>query len=62
MTDTLYEIAVETIANCGELSTATRRVKPLPGQGVSENLRVECSKEMRDKYPLGSVFKITAKS
>ena len=57
----LYYIAVETIPNRGELSTAARRVKPLPGQGVPEYLRVECSKDMRDKYPLGSVFKIQAR-
>ena len=57
----IYHIAVETIRNDGELSTAARRVKPLPGQGAAESLRVECSKDMRDEYPLGSVFIIIAR-
>ena len=55
-----YYIAVEVIPNRGELSTCSRRVRPLPGQGLNQNLRVQCPKEMRFEYPIGTVFKIIA--
>jgi hypothetical protein len=33
------------------------RLKPLPGQLASDNLLVECSREDRLKYPVGTIFK-----
>ena len=32
------------------------RVRPLPGQGLSTNLVIECSKYERERYPLGTKF------
>lgn len=52
---------VETFRNPGEPSDATIRVRPLDGQGVSTGLRVECNREMRHLYPVGTIFRITAK-
>jgi hypothetical protein len=37
------------------------RARPLPGQGYSTNLNVECSKSMREKHPAGTKFLIWAK-
>jgi hypothetical protein len=50
------KIVVETFLNQGEPSTATRRVRPVEGQGYSTELRVECSKAMRNAFPLGKKF------
>lgn len=38
-------------------------IRPVDGQGLDTNMRVECSKELSDtnKFPLGSKFKIKAK-
>ena len=60
--DNVYcALAVETIANPHEPSRAGIRVRPLPGQGVRTNLRVECSNTMRDMFPVGTVFILRAK-
>ena len=44
-----------------EPTDAKIRVRPLPGQGVPTDLRVECSRSIREKYPVGTVFRIWAK-
>lgn len=36
-------------------------VRPVAGQGVDTRLYVECSKEMRELFPVGSMFLVTAK-
>ena len=36
-------------------------IRPCPGQGFSTTLRVECSKSLSKKYPVGTKFKIKAK-
>lgn len=58
-----YNIAVETfIPEEPEPTAATIRVRPLEGQGVSTNLRVECSRSiMRNNFPIGTVFILEAK-
>jgi hypothetical protein len=33
------------------------RLKPLPGQLAPDDLLVECSREDRIKYPVGTIFK-----
>ena len=38
----------------------TIHVRPLCGQGF-DGLEVECSRVMRDAYPIGTKFKVTAK-
>lgn len=59
MTETWpMEIIVETFVPVGEASGASRRVRPLPGQGFRADMRVECSRKMRYDYPLGQRFRI----
>ena len=55
------EIIVETYRPHGEPSSASLRVRPLPGQGVDTLLRVECSRSMRGQYPEGSFFRLIVK-
>ena len=55
------EIIVETYVPSGEPSSAGLRVRPLPGQGVDTNLKVECSRSMRQQHPAGSLFRLTVK-
>ena len=33
-------------------------IRPLPGQGFSVDLLVECANEMRTDFPVGTVFRI----
>lgn len=57
-----YYIAVETFYPCCyEPTSSNIRVRPLEGQGVSTDLRVEFSKKRRDLFPVGTVFVIEAK-
>lgn len=55
------KIVIETFLNQGEPSSATRRVRPVEGQGLSTELRVECSKAMRNAFPLGKRFLVDVK-
>lgn len=55
------EIVVETFENRGEPAAERIRARPLPGQGLSTAMRVECSSKMREGHPIGTKFKITAK-
>lgn len=52
---------VETYENRGEPSSKKVRARPLPGQGVSAQLNVECSVAMREAYPPGTLFKVDCK-
>lgn len=54
-------VAIETFRNPGEPSGQELRARPLPGQGFSIGMRVECSSKMRDSQPPGTVFIIQAK-
>ena len=49
-------IVVETFLNKGEPSTAKRRVRALDGQGIALNIRVQCSRGMREEFRLGQWF------
>ena len=55
------KVIVETYRNAGEPSGASLRARPLPGQGLSINLNVECSSKMRNAHPIGTKFLIHAK-
>ena len=54
-------IIVETYKPKGENSGSKIRVRPLQGQWADVSLKVECSKAMRENYPVGTKFKINAK-
>lgn len=53
-------IAIESFRNPGEPSSASVRARPLPGQGLSTEIRVECSSKMRKNYPIGTIFIVQA--
>lgn len=53
-------VAIETYRSPGEPSSAAVRARPLPGQGLSVDIKVECSKRMRTEYPVGTVFLVRA--
>lgn len=61
MVESLYrEVVVETYRAVGEPSSSGVRVRPLPGQGYSVHMNVECSKSMRQNHPVGTRFLIQA--
>ncbi len=53
-------VAIESFRNPGEPSNASVRARPLSGQGLDTNMRVECSSKMRKNYPIGTVFIVQA--
>ena len=53
------EYIVTTVPNTSGGSSASLRVVPLPGQGISTNTKVECSRSMRKQHPQGTLFKIS---
>jgi hypothetical protein len=56
------EILVETfIPDKHEHTDAKVRVRPVADQGYDVNTRVECSRKIREEYPVGTKFKIRAK-
>jgi hypothetical protein len=55
------QIIVETFYAPGEKTISPIRVRPLPGQGFSTDIRVECSREMRTAFPVGQLFCIYVK-
>lgn len=52
---------IETYENKGEPSSKKVRARPLPGQGVSPGLNLECSVAMREAYPPCTLFKVDCK-
>jgi hypothetical protein len=49
-------VVVETFLNPGEPSDAQFRVRPIGGQPFPTTMRVQCSRAMRQAFPLGSKF------
>lgn len=49
-------VIVETFLNPGEPSDAHYRVRPVEGQPFPVTMRVQCSRAMRQAFPLGSKF------
>jgi hypothetical protein len=60
MSDYRY-VVIETYRSTGEGSSKKMRARPLPGQGLSAEMKVECSSKMRDAHPAGTLFLIQAK-
>ena len=54
-------VAIETYINVGEPSSKFIRARPLPGQGFPKYMNVECSAQMREGDPVGTVFVVQAK-
>lgn len=62
MENVIYrDIVIETYAAINENSSSKIRARPVKGQGLDTGLKVECSKTMREKFPLGSKIKVRAK-
>lgn len=51
-------VIVETFLNPGEPSDAVYRVRPVNGQIFPSTMRVQCSRAMRQAFPLGSKFRL----
>ncbi len=51
-------VIVETFLNPGEASSATYRVRPVPGQVFPVTMRVQCSRALRRAHPLGTKFRL----
>lgn len=52
---------VETYSAVAEPSHEKIRVRALSGQLLPENINVRCSTTTRKLYPVGAIFKVTAK-
>lgn len=55
------KIVIETYRGTWGSSAAAPPARPLPGQGLDPNLKVECSSSMRRNHPIGTKFLIEAK-
>jgi len=51
-------VIVETFLNPGEPSDAQYRVRPIEGQPFPTTMRVQCSRAMRQAFPIGSRFRL----
>ena len=51
-------VILETFLNPGEPSDAHYRVRPVEGQPFPVTMRVQCSRAMRQAFPLGSTFRL----
>lgn len=51
-------VIVETFLNPGEPSDAHYRVRPVERQPFPTTMRVQCSRAMRQAFPLGSRFRL----
>lgn len=51
-------VVVETFLNPGEPSDASYRVRPVTGEAFPSTMRVQCSRAMRQAFPLGSRFRL----
>ena len=61
MQDSYRYVLIQTYVAQGEQSKHQLRARPLPGQGLSTSMRIECSAKMREAHPPGTIFKVTAK-
>lgn len=53
--------AVITFRNPEQLPASRLKIKPLAGQGLPDDIRVKCAREMLTKFAEGTIFKIQAK-
>jgi hypothetical protein len=56
-----YIILVETFSADIPGKAANVHVRPVPGQQFPVDMEVECSRALRTKHPVGTVFRIKAK-
>lgn len=58
-----FTVAVESFYNRdpNKPSDTRLRMRPLPGQGLDTEMLVECDRSMREQFPLGTVFLLSAK-
>lgn len=61
MSDYYRDVIIETYCHTGGNSKHSIRARPLPSQGLSTSMRVECSSSMREGHPTGTLFKVRAK-
>lgn len=61
MADYYRDVIIETFRHTGGNSKHSIRARPLPGQGLSISMRVECSSSMRERHPVGTLVKVRAK-
>lgn len=54
-------VIIEIFRAHGEASRHEIRARPLPGQGLDVDTRVECSTQIRREKHVGKLFKIRAK-
>ena len=54
-------IIIQSFRAYGEPSVSRIRARPYPGQGLDRDVRVECSKSMRNNHEVGTLFKVWAK-
>ena len=55
------DVIVESFTALSEQSARSIRARPLPGQGLAADMRVECSSKMRKSHPAGTKFRIQAR-
>ena len=61
MADDYAYYVIETYRAAGEPSANAIRARPLPGQSLSADLKVECPVKMREGHKVGTKYKIRAK-
>jgi len=54
-------IAETFIPESHESTDAKIRVRPIKGQGISTDLRIECPRKVREEFPLGTKFEMNVK-
>jgi len=55
------KIVIETYGNTLDERSGAPPARPLPGQGLDTDLKIECSESMRRSHPIGTKFLIQAK-
>jgi hypothetical protein len=55
------QVIIQSYKAAGQASGKSVRARPIAGQGLDTAINVECSAKMRNAYPVGTLFEITAK-
>jgi hypothetical protein len=55
------KVLIQTYRSYGESSSKSVRARPLAGQGLNAEMKVECSSKMRNAHPVGTIFLVPAK-
>jgi len=62
VTHVYRHVLIQTYRAYGEPATHPLRARPLPGQEVASEMRVECHAKMLESYPAGTIFKVWARA